>query len=164
MTDQQATSAVTPNFVSIERAQDYIGKALGSSPWLEITQERVNQFAQATGDFQFIHMDQERAAKESPFGGTIAHGFLTLSLLSMLSAQSPTIKIQGCSVLINYGLDKVRFINPVAVGSRIRAHFILVSAVEKSPGAYLVKHKITVEVEGKDKPAMIAEWLGMSII
>jgi len=164
MTDPQASATGTPNFVSIAQAQDYLGKDLGSSDWLEITQERVNQFAQATGDFQFIHMDPERAAKESPFGGTIAHGFLTLSLLSMLSAQSPTIKIQGCSVSINYGLDKVRFLNPVAVGSRIRAHFSLVSAVEKSPGAYLLKHKITVEVEGANKPAMIAEWLGMSVI
>ncbi len=164
MTDQQPPLAGAPNFVSIEHAQDYVGKNLGSSPWLEITQERVNQFAEATGDFQFIHLDPERAAKESPFGGTIAHGFLTLSLLSMLSAQSPTIKIAGCSVLINYGLDKVRFVHPVAVGSRIRAHFTLVSAVEKSRGAYLVKHKITVEIEGKDKPAMIAEWLGMSVV
>lgn len=154
------------NVVSIEQAQDFIGKALGCSPWLEITQERVNQFAQATGDFQFIHIDPERATKESPFGSAIAHGFLTLSLLSMLSAQSPTIKIQGCSVAINYGLDKVRFVNPVPVGSRIRAHFTLISAIEKSPHSYLVKHKITVEIEGKgkDKPAMIAEWLGMSVV
>ena len=164
MTAPQSPQANTPNFVSIEQAQAYVGKELGSSDWLEITQERVKQFAEATGDFQFIHLDPERAAKESPFGGTIAHGFLTLSLLSMLSAQSPTIKIKGCSVLINYGLDKVRFINPVRVGARIRAHFSLVSAIEKSPGAYLIKHKITIEIEGQEKPAMIAEWLGMSVI
>jgi len=164
MTTTSAPDANSPRLVSIEQAQELVGKALGSSDWVEITQERVNQFAEATGDFQFIHIDPERAAAESPFGGAIAHGFLTLSLLSMFSAQGSTVKIKDCSVSINYGLDKVRFIAPVPVGSRIRVHFILVSAVEKSPGNYLLKHKATVEIEGVDKPAMIAELLGMSVV
>jgi acyl dehydratase len=150
-------------FVSLEEAQTLIGQEVGISEWLQITQEKVNQFAEATGDFQFIHIDEERARQETPFGGTIAHGFLTLSLLSMLSAQTDTIKIKGANVFINYGLDKVRFINPVRTGKRIRARFELLSAIEKSPGQHLLKHKATIEIEGVDKPAMIAEWLGMSI-
>lgn len=156
-------SASAPNFLSLDEAQQHIGEEVGISPWLEITQERVNQFAQASGDFQFIHIDPERAKAETSFGGPIAHGFLTLSLLSMLSAQSSTIKIAGCTVLINYGLDKVRFMNPVKVGARIRARFTLVSAQEKSPGHFLVKHKAVIDIEGETKPAMIAEWLGMSV-
>ncbi len=150
-------------FVSLEEAQTLIGQEVGITEWLQITQEKVNQFAEATGDFQFIHLDEQRARQETPFGGTIAHGFLTLSLLSMLSAQTDTIRIKGANVLINYGLDKVRFINPVRVGKRIRARFELISAIEKSPGQHLLKHKATIEIEGVDKPAMIAEWLGMSI-
>jgi acyl dehydratase len=156
-----------PKLVTLEEAQEYLGKEVGITPWLEITQEKVNQFAEATGDFQFIHLDEERAKRETAFGGTIAHGFLTLSLLSMLSAQTDAIKIKGVNVSINYGLDKVRFITPVRVGRRIRARFELMSAVEKNPGQFLLKHKVTVEVEGdgaEPRPAMIAEWLGMSVI
>lgn len=152
-----------PKFVSLEEAQTFVGQEVGITQWLEITQKRVNQFAEATGDYQFIHIDEERAATESPFGGTIAHGFLTLSLLSMLASQTGTIKIQGCTVSINYGLDKVRFINPVRVGKRIRARFELMSVTEKNPGNFLLKHKATVEIEDEDKPAMIAEWLGMAV-
>jgi acyl dehydratase len=158
-----SSAASKQNFLSLEEAQQFINKELGVSPWLEITQARVDQFAEATGDFQFIHVDRERALAETNFGGTIAHGFLTLSLLSMLSAQSATIKIKDCPVSINYGLDKVRFMNPVKVGSRIRVRFSLLSVQEKSPGHFLIKHKAVVEIEGEDKPAMIAEWLGMSV-
>lgn len=159
-----STSASAQNFLSLSEAKQHIGEEVGISPWLEITQERVNQFAEASGDFQFIHVDPERAKAETSFGGPIAHGFLTLSLLSLLSAQSSTIKIAGCSVSINYGLDKVRFMNPVKVGTRIRAHFTLMSVDEKSPGHFLLKHKAIVEIEGESKPAMIAEWLGMSVV
>ena len=153
-----------PRLVSLEQAQTLIGTEVGVTDWYEITQERVKQFAEATGDYQFIHLDEERARRETSFGGTIAHGFLTLSLLSMLSAQTDTIKIEGVKVAINYGLDKVRFINPVRVGKRIRARFELMSAAQKNPGQYLIKHRVTVEIEGDDKPAMIAEWLGMSVL
>lgn len=150
-------------FVTLEEAQTFVGQEVGITQWLEITQDRVNQFAEATGDYQFIHIDQERAKAETPFGGTIAHGFLTLSLLSMLAAQTDTIKIQGSKVSINYGLDKVRFMSPVRVGKRIRAHFYLMSVTQKGENV-LLKHKATVEIEGEDKPAMIAEWLGMQVL
>ena len=154
----------SPQFVTLADAQAFVGKELGLTPWLEITQQHVNQFAEATGDFQFIHMDPERARAETAFGGTIAHGFLTLSLLSMLAAQTGSIKIKDSTVAINYGLDKVRFIHPVKVGKRIRAHFELLSAVEKNPDCFLLKHRVTVEIEGESKPAMIAEWLSMAMI
>ncbi len=153
-----------PNFVTLEEARSFIGQEVGISPWLEITQQRVNQFAEATGDFQFIHIDKERAIAETPFGGTIAHGFLTLSLLSTLSAQTSVIKIKDARMTINYGLDKVRFMSPVKVGKRIRARFELLEVTPKSPGNILLKHKATMEIEGEDKPAMIAEWLGMQVI
>lgn len=152
-----------PKFVTLEEAQTFVGQEVGITQWLEITQKRVNQFAEATGDFQFIHIDPERAKAETPFGGTIAHGFLTLSLLSMLASQTGTIKIKGSTVAINYGLDKVRFMNPVRVGKRMRARFELMSVVQKGQNV-LLKHKATVEIEGEDKPAMIAEWLGMQVL
>lgn len=153
-----------PRFVTLAEAQAFVGQEVGMTPWFEMTQTRVNQFAEATGDFQFIHIDSARARAETAFGGTIAHGFLTLSLLSMLASQTGTIKIKGSTVAINYGLDKVRFLNPVKVGKRIRARFELLSAVEKNPNCFLLKHKATVEIEGESKPAMIAEWLGMAMI
>lgn len=153
-----------PNFVTLEEARSLIGQEVGISPWLEITQERINQFAAATGDFQFIHIDRDRAIAETPFGGTIAHGFLTLSLLSTLSAQTSVIKIKDARMTINYGLDKVRFMSPVKVGKRIRARFELIEVKSKSAGNILLKHKATVEIEGDEKPAMIAEWLGMQVI
>ncbi len=152
-----------PEVNNIEEARQWVGKEVGKSDWLEISQEQVNQFADTTHDHQFIHIDQARAEKETPFGGTIAHGFLTLSLLSHLSVQADTINIRDARMKINYGLDKVRFLNPVRVGKRIRARFELVSAEEKRPGQYLIKHRATVEIEGEDKPAMIADWLGLSI-
>ena len=152
-----------PKFVTLEEAQTYVGQEVGITDWLEVTQQRVNQFAEATGDFQFIHIHQERAKAETPFGGTIAHGFLTLSLLSMLASQTGTIKIKGSTVAINYGLDKVRFMKPVRVGKRIRARFELMSVVQKGQNV-LLKHKATVEIENEDKPAMIAEWLGMQVL
>ncbi len=143
-----------------EQLQDYIGKDLGHSDWLEVEQERVNQFADATLDHQFIHIDPEAAAK-TPFGGPIAHGFLSLSLLSHFAA-SCTVQPDSVVMGVNYGLNKVRFLNPVPVGSRIRAHGKLLDVVEKSPGGYLFTTEMTIEIEGVDKPAMIAEWLTMS--
>ena len=141
----------------------YIGKEVGISDWLLIDQARIDQFAEATGDFQYIHVDPKRAA-ETPFGTTIAHGFLTLSLMSMMGARNGSIKLQNTVMGINYGLDKVRFITPVKVGSRIRTRFQLVEANEKKPGYFLMKHNVTVEIEGESKPALIAEWLGMTLV
>lgn len=149
--------------VSVGQLDDYIGKEIGVSDWLEVDQARINQFADATGDHQYIHVDPERAA-QTPFGTTIAHGFLTLSLLAMLSSKNGGLKLENSVMGINYGLDKVRFINPVKVGSKIRARFELASAEEKKPNHYLLKHNVTVEIEDEEKPALIAEWLGMTVV
>ena len=151
------------NVINPAELEDYIGKEVGVTDWLEIDQDRINKFAEATGDFQYIHIDQERAA-QTPFGGTIAHGFLTLSLLSKLSSSGGGIKLKDAVMGINYGLDKVRFINPVKAGKNVRARFTLMEANEKKPRHFLMKHKVTVEIEGEDKPALIAEWLGMTVI
>ena len=151
------------NFVSTDQLVGYIGKEVGLTDWFEIDQDRINNFAEATEDFQYIHVDEERAA-ETPFGATIAHGFLTLSLLSKLSSMSGGIKLENSVMGINYGLNKVRFLNPVKVNSKIRARFELISAEEKKPNHYLLKHNVTVEIEGEEKPALIAEWLGMSVL
>jgi len=151
------------NIINADQLDNYLGQEVGVSEWFEIDQDRINKFAEATGDFQYIHIDPERAA-QTPFGTTIAHGFLTLSLMSMLSADGGGIKLENSVMGINYGLDKVRFINPVKVGSKIRARFELVSAQEKKPKQYLLKHNVTIEIEGEDKPALIAEWLGMTVI
>jgi len=151
------------NVINPAELEDYIGKEVGVTDWLEIDQDRINKFAEATGDFQYIHIDQERAA-QTPFGGTIAHGFLTLSLLSKLSSSGGGIKLKDAVMGINYGLDKVRFINPVKAGKNVRARFTLMEANEKKPRHFLMKHKVTVEIEGEEKPALIAEWLGMTVI
>ena len=151
------------NLINASQLQDYVGKEVGLTDWIEVDQERINQFADATGDHQYIHLDAERAA-QTPFGTTIAHGFLTLSLLSMLSGMGGGLKLENTVMGINYGLDKVRFLNPVKSGAKIRARFVLASAEEKKPGTYLLKHNVTVEIDGEDKPALIAEWLGMTVV
>jgi len=139
-----------------------VGREQEPSSWLEITQERVNQFAAATNDHQFIHIDEQKAA-QTPFGGTIAHGFLTLSLISYLTSEKAR-KIEGAVMGINYGSDKVRFLQPVRVGCRIRARQVLMEAVEKNPGQWLTKTAVTIEIENQVKPAMIAEFLAMTIV
>lgn len=156
-------SAHNSSLLSPEAARALVGTETGVSQWHTISQQQVDQFAETTGDFQFIHLDAERAKNETPFGGTIAHGYLTLSLLSMLGAEAGTVRLQGTRITINYGLDKVRFLNPVRVGSRIRAKFVLLSIDEKNPGQFLIKNQATVEIEGQDKPAMIAESLSLAI-
>ncbi len=132
------------------------------SEWFEITQDRVDTFADATRDHQFIHVDPERAA-ESVFGGTIAHGFLTLSLVTHLIS-GRMLRPEGTSVTVNYGSDKVRFLSPVRVGQRIRARQQMVEAVEKRPGQWLVRMNVTIDIEGEEKPALIAEILFLHII
>jgi len=151
------------NVIDASRLPDYLGKEVGVTDWFQIDQSRINRFAEATEDYQYIHVDPDRAAR-TPFGSTIAHGFLTLSLLSMFSSNNGGIKLKDAVMSINYGLDKVRFVSPVRVGKRIRARFTLVEASEKQPGRYLLKHNVTVEIEGEDKPALIAEWLGMTVL
>jgi acyl dehydratase len=139
-----------------------VGKELEPSPWLEITQERVNQFADATNDHQFIHIDPEKAAK-TPFGGPIAHGFLSLSLLSFLNAQTAIVP-ENTVMGINYGSDKIRYLMPVRVGKRIRSHQKVLEVTEKKPKHWLIKNAVTVEIEGEETPALIAEILSMMVV
>ena len=139
-----------------------VGQDQEPSSWLEITQQRVNEFADATNDHQFIHVDPEKASK-TPFRGPIAHGFLTLSLLPFLMAEKSR-KIDGLVMGINYGSDKVRFLQPVRVGSRIRAFQKVLDVTEKGPGQWLLKTLVTVEVEHQEKPALSAEFLSMMIV
>jgi len=139
-----------------------IGQDLEPSSWLEITQERVNQFADATNDHQFIHVDPEKAS-QTPFGGPIAHGFLTLSLLPFLIGEKSK-PIDGLVMGINYGSDKVRFLQPVRVGSRIRAQQKILEVAEKRPGQWLTKTLVTIEIEDEQKPALITEYLAMFIV
>src|SRR5215468_8709447 len=142
---------------SVEELRSLTGREVAVSDWFEITQDRINLFADATGDHQWIHVEVERAKAESPYGTTIAHGFLTLSLLSQLMSQ--TVKINLPSKMgINYGLNKVRFPSPVPAGSKIRARAVLNAIEEITAGRQLV-WKITVEREGADKPCCVAEWL-----
>jgi acyl dehydratase len=138
------------------------GRELEPSPWLEITQERVDQFADATNDHQFIHVDEERAAA-TPFGGTIAHGFLSLSLLSYLNAQSAIVP-DNLVMGINYGSDKVRYLMPVRVGKRIRSRQKVLEVTEKEPGRWLLRTAVTVEIEGEETPALVAEILSMMVV
>ncbi len=134
-----------------------VGTELGVSDWLLIDQERVDAFADATLDHQFIHIDVDKAAM-TPFGGTIAHGFLTLSLLPHF-LESASVPLEGLLMAINYGTDKVRFLQPVKVGQRVRGRAVLAGADEKRPGQWLVKQTVTVEIEGEEKPAMVADFL-----
>ncbi|RRJ82735.1 MaoC family dehydratase [Aestuariirhabdus litorea] len=147
--------------VSAAQLPEYIGKALGSSDWFCIDQARINAFAEATLDHQFIHVDEARAAT-TPFGSTIAHGFLTLSLIPHLS-ESVGIVPENLVMGINYGCDKLRFLQPVTVGSEVRLHSRLLEVTEKNPGQFLFKNEITIEIKGQSKPALIAEWLTMMI-
>ena len=139
------------------------GSALGTSEWFEITQDRVNTFADATDDQQWIHVDVERANAESPFGGPIAHGFLTLSLLSAM-AYSALPRIEGAAHGVNYGFDRVRFVRPVPSGSRLRGHFTLRAFTPRSAREWQSTYDVSVEVEGQQKPALAATWLTMQVM
>ena len=143
----------------LDEIRGRIGQEVGISDWLDVTQDRITEFADATDDHQFIHVDPEAAAKVG-FGGTIAHGFLSLSLLSRMAADAMTIP-DGVKMAVNYGLDRVRFIAPVRSGKRVRGRFVLDSVDEKAPGQILMRHTVTVEIEGEEKPALTAQWLGL---
>lgn len=148
--------------VPLDQLLGAVGQEVGVSDWILIDQARIDAFAACTEDDQFIHIDPIRAA-DTPFGGTIAQGFLTMSLLSQMSYQATPL-IEGVAMGLNYGFDKLRFLQPVKSGSRVRGRFKLMSAEDKGGGRWLIKHEVTVEVEGSDKPALIAEWLGMQIL
>ncbi len=150
-------------FVAVADIKNYIGKELGRSEWLTIDQERINQFAECTGDHQFIHVDPEKA-KLTPFGGTIAHGFLTLSLVPVLGSMTQGVRIDGVKMGVNYGGNKTRFISPVRAGKRVRSHTKLLEMVEKRPGQWQQTNEITIEIEGEDKPALICEWITMLFV
>ena len=145
--------------VPADRLQDYVGKDLGCSEWLQIDQERINAFADVTVDHQFIHVDVDKA-KQGPFGDTVAHGFLTLSLLTYLTEDCGLVP-ENTVMGVNYGCDKVRFLQPVRVNQKVRARVKPVSVIERAPGQYLIKSEITVEIDGEEKPALIAEWLAL---
>ena len=144
---------------SLDEIKAKIGTSLGASPWIEVDQKAIDTFADVTGDHQFIHVDPAAAA-ETPFGGTIAHGFLTLSLLSQMAAHVMLVP-DTTRMAVNYGFEKVRFIAPVRSGKRVRGHFTLASAEEKRPGEWQFVHHVTVEIEGEDKPALTADWIGL---
>ncbi|CAK17492.1 MaoC family dehydratase [Pseudomonas entomophila] len=149
-------------YVPVTELSQYVGKELGRSAWLKIDQQRINLFAEATGDFQFIHVDPAKAAK-TPFGTTIAHGFLTLSLIPKLM-EDILVLPEGLKMVVNYGLDSVRFIQPVKVDSNVRLKVELVDAIEKKPGQWLLKATVTLEIEGEEKPAYIAEPLSLCFV
>ena len=138
----------------LQGLKETAGQQVGESEWIEITQDRINQFADATGDHQWIHVDVDRAAKESPFGKTIAHGYLTLSLIPSLTMGLQ--KVEGVKMGINYGLNRLRFPSPVPVGSRVRASVRNLSVEEVQGGAQVV-NEVTIQVEGQEKPACVAE-------
>jgi len=152
--------AATRTVETIEALRGLVGQELGVGQWLPITQERVNAFADVTGDHQYIHVDPARAAA-TPFGTTIAHGFLTLSLLPLLGREREGIRIDLHPKMgVNYGLNRVRFVAPVRVGKRIRLRTTLVSLEEVEPKVYQLTYRHTVEIEGEERPAMVAESIG----
>jgi acyl dehydratase len=140
----------------------HIGEEIGVSSWILLDQNRINEFAHCTGDHQWIHLDAERAAREGPFGGTIAHGFLTLSLIAPTSFEVMLGRISPKSV-VNYGLERVRFVAPVRSGKRVRNHIVIASVENKGTGRYLVTTDNTMEIEGESKPALTASALAMFI-
>jgi acyl dehydratase len=139
-----------------------MGEEVGVSDWIAVDQARIDAFADTTEDRQFIHTDPAAAA-QTPFGGTVAHGFLTLSLLSRMGAEAMLLPA-GAAMAINYGLERVRFLAPVRSGSRVRGRFVLDSVEEKGPGQLLMRHQVTVEVDGADKPALTALWLALIFV
>lgn len=146
--------------ITLEAYQAMVGKEIGVSSWHLIDQPRIDTYADVTEDHQFIHVDPERARKETAFGTTIAHGFLTMSMLSVMSYEVMPA-IAGTTMGVNYGFDKLRFIAPVRSGRRVRGRFVLAEAKLRKPNELQSRTNVTVEIEGEDKPALVAEWLGL---
>jgi len=145
--------------ITVQQMAESIGTERVSD-WVEVTQTMIDQFAEATGDHQFIHVDPVRAA-QTPFGGTIAHGFLSLSLMPMLAARTDTPAIEGVKMGVNYGGNKVRFMQPVRSGKRVRGRFKLLKFTERKPGVWEQVQEYTLEIEGEEKPALVAEWIAL---
>lgn len=147
----------------MQEALDAVGTEIGLSPWRVVSQEMIDKFAEATDDHQFIHVDPERAAAETPFGGTIAHGFLSLSLLSTMAYE--TIRpLENAGMGINYGFDRLRFVTPVKSGARVRARFILAELTARPSGWVHMNYDVTIEIEDSKKPALTARWLTLAVI
>lgn len=154
--------AVLPEHPAVRGLAARTGHEIGVSDWFSVTQEQVDLFADATQDFQFIHVDPVRAERDGPFGGAIAHGFLSLSLLSAMSLQVlPRIPE---AVGVNYGFDRIRFLTPVRVGARVRGRFTLAAITPRTPHEFLTRYSVAVEIEGVERPALAAEWLTMTIL
>lgn len=149
--------------IAAAQMAEMVGNHLGTSEWITVDQDMINKFADATGDHQFIHVDPVRA-KETPFGTTIAHGFLTLSLFPEMVAKSDMPRVEGVKMGVNYGGNKVRFLAPVKSGSRVRGQFKLLEIEEKRPGQWQQTLEFSVEIEGEDKPALIAEWISQFFV
>lgn len=147
---------------SIEEIQGRVGTEIGASDWILVDQARIDSFADITEDHQFIHVDPEKA-KKTPFRGTVAHGFLTLSLLSRM-AEGVMLRPASMRMAVNYGFDKVRFMGPVRSGKRVRGRFKLLSAEEKRASQWQITYEVTVEIEGEEKPALVADWIGYMFI
>ncbi|MEP9387960.1 MaoC family dehydratase [Mesorhizobium sp. KR9-304] len=149
--------------ITLDELKALVGQEMGLSPWREVTQTMIDQFADATDDHQFIHCDPARAAAETPFGGTIAHGFLTLSLLSTFAFETSP-GLEGADMGINYGFDSVRFVAPVKTGSRIRARFVLADVKARPSGWVHIANDVTIEIEASAKPALTARWLTLAFV
>lgn len=151
------TALGTGKTLSLDEMRALVGRKMGTTSWFVIDQDRIDRFADVTEDWQFIHVDPE-AAKDTPFGTTIAHGFLTLSMLSAMVYEMPMI--EGVAMGVNYGFDKIRFLSPVPAGARIRGHFTLAKLDESKPGFVTSHTLVEVEIEGQEKPALAADWIG----
>ena len=147
--------------ITLDAYQAMVGKEIGVSSWHLVDQPRIDTYADVIEDHQFIHVDPERAKKETAFGTTIAHGFLTMSLLSIMSYEVMPV-VAGTTMGVNYGFDKLRFISPVRSGKRVRGRFVLTEAKLRKPNEFQTRTNVTVEIEGEDKPALVAEWLGLT--
>ena len=149
--------------VTFDDLKAMTGTRLGTSDWLTVDQAMIDKFAHATGDHQYIHVDPVRAA-QSPFGGTIAHGFLSLSLLPVLRNTTDMARLDGITMSVNYGSNRLRFLAPVRSGKRVRAHFMLLDLEQKQPGRFQQTFEVTLEIEGEDKPALVTEWITQFVI
>ena len=146
--------------ISLQAYQDMVGKEIGVSSWHLVDQNRINIYADVIEDHQFIHVDPARAKAETPFGSTVAHGFLTMSLMSIMSYEVMPV-IEGTTMGVNYGFDKLRFISPVRSGRRVRGRFTLAEATLRKQTELLSRTNVAVEIEGEDRPALVADWLGL---
>jgi acyl dehydratase len=146
--------------ISLSAYQNMVGHEVGVSSWHLVDQGRINLYADVIEDHQFIHIDPERAKKETPYGSTVAHGFLTMSLMSIMSYEVMPV-IEGTTMGVNYGFDRLRFISPVRAGSRVRGRFVLAEAKLRKPTELQSRTNVTVEIEGEEKPALVADWIGL---